>query len=200
MNRNPRVFHDRFPQINADLVIAPRLEHDAGRVREAFPFGLALATRGQVVKGAVLRWRAEAQRGEIAASGAAQQVVELRQIGLQIAPGGNPMLLVEFVLESGGVELARNQIEIAVFNTPIRQSLPKIATTDASFAAHCAALGCAVVDADLADVTVVRALDAMDIARGRRAGAICWWQVNSLISKEKYSLIRRGVSNRPFRL
>ena len=60
MNRNPRVFYDRFPQINADLVIAPRLGHDAGRVGEAFPFGLALATGGQAVKGAMLRWRAEA--------------------------------------------------------------------------------------------------------------------------------------------
>ena len=50
MNRNPRVFHDRFPQINADLVIVPRVGHDAGRVGEAFQFGLTLATGGQAVE------------------------------------------------------------------------------------------------------------------------------------------------------
>lgn len=77
--------------------------------------------------------------------------------------GANRMLLVEFVPETAGVELARNQIEIAVYDTPTTQSLPKIATTDAAFAAHCAALGCVVVDAESADVTVVLALDATDI-------------------------------------
>ncbi|WP_426033442.1 glycoside hydrolase family 2 protein [Cypionkella sp. TWP1-2-1b2] len=170
MNRNPRVFHDRFPQINADLVIVPKVTHYAGRVGEAFLFGLALATGGKAVNGAALRWRAEAQSGEISVSGQAHQVVELGQIGLQIAAGANRMLLVEFVLESAGVELARNQIEIAVYNKPTAKGLPKIATTDAAFAAHCAALGCMVVDAESADVTVVRALDAADIAR-MQAGA-----------------------------
>ena len=81
------------------------------------------------------------------------------------------MLLVEFVPETAGVEPARNQIEIAVYDTPTTQSLPKIATTDAAFAAHCAALGSVVVDAESADLTVVLALDATDITL-MQAGAL----------------------------
>lgn len=170
MNRNPRVFHSRFPQINADLVIVPRVAHYAAWAETAFSFGLALATGAQAVADAVLNWRAEGQSGAIAVSGQAHQVAELGQIGLQIAVGANRMLLVEFVLESAGVELARNQIEIAVYNKPVAQNLPKIATNDAVLKTHCRALGFEVVAPETADVLIARALDATDIAR-MQAGA-----------------------------
>ena len=168
MNRNPRVFHDQFAQINAYLVIVPRVTHYAGRLGEAFQFGLALAMGGKAVNAAVEGRGADRRDCRLGggASGGGAGADRLADCS-----GANRMLLVEFVPETAGVELARNQIEIAVYDTPTTQSLPKIATTDAAFAAHCAALGCVVVDAESADVTVVLALDATDITL-MQAGAL----------------------------
>jgi hypothetical protein len=165
MNRNPRAFHNRFGQINADIVIVPRVDRYSAWAGDAFQFGLAVATGGQTVQGAVLRWQAEGQSGVIALKADAQLVVELGQIALVVAAGANRMLLVRFVLESDGQILAQNQIEIAVYKRNPARDLPTVATEDAALAAHCAALGYVVVAPGQADITLTRILDPEDIVR-----------------------------------
>lgn len=165
MNRNPRVFHDRFAEINADLVIVPRVEHYSAWTGKEFAVGLALATGGQMVSGAQLRWNAEAQSGTFMVSSEAHSLLEIGQIVLSIAPGPNRMLPVTFELLHEGQILARNQIEIAVYNAVSAQQGITVATQDNALAAHCKALGYNIVATEQADVTLVRALDAADISR-----------------------------------
>ncbi len=164
MNRNPRVFHDRFAEINANVVIVPRVSRYAAWGGRGYDFGVAVATGGAAVPDGVLRWHAEGQTGQIAVNAAAHSVVELGQIALQIAAGANRVLTVQFTLHATGAEVARNQIEVAVYHAAVPAAVT-VATDDKALAAHCAALGLTAVAPDQADVTLVRALDAGDIAR-----------------------------------
>ena len=63
MNRNPRVFHDRFASINADVVIVPKIARYSGIAGEVFSFGLGVATGGKRLGAAVLHWQADSAEG-----------------------------------------------------------------------------------------------------------------------------------------
>ena len=57
INRNPRVFHDRFAEINTDTVIVPQIAHHAIYSGDSVPLNLKVATGGKAVPaGATLTW------------------------------------------------------------------------------------------------------------------------------------------------
>ena len=67
-------------------------------------------------------------------------------------------------LVAGGRELARNEFEIALYPKRDMAGLPMVAAADPALANHAAGLGYNVVPAKDADVILVHALDAADIA------------------------------------
>ena len=173
MNRNPRVFHDRFATINADIVIVPGIARYAGVAGQVFRFDLHVATGAMTLPKAELHWQADdGQHGilTVAACGPVS-LVGAGQVSLTLPPVAKArMLTLTFTLHGGGAELAQNEVQIALYPQRDTSGLPKLAVTDAGLAAHAAALGYPVVPQDQADVVLVHALDMGDIAR-LQAGA-----------------------------
>ncbi|NCT12777.1 MAG: glycoside hydrolase family 2 [Rhodobacterales bacterium] len=175
MNRNPRVFHDDFASINADLVIVPLVERYSATAGGAFSFDLVVATGGAGLAGGgaggVLRWEAESGqsgRAEVAATGP-MDVSAPVTVSLDLpAAEAARMLRIAFVLEVAGREIARNRIDIAVYPARVTAGLPALHVPDPALAAQVGALGYPVGAGGV--VTVVAALDAADIAR-MQAGA-----------------------------
>lgn len=168
MNRNPRVFHDRFGQINADVVIVPKVARYAGIAGHAFQFGVAVATGGAHVPEGELRWSvAGGASGAVRVPAAGPvTVADLGTVALTLpASDTNGMVRVDLALWAGGQVAARNSFDIAVYAERARKGLPSVATDDAALAAFAAGLGYAVTAKGQADVTFAHALDAADIAR-----------------------------------
>ena len=168
MNRNPRVFHDRFGAINADLVIVPKIARYAGVAGERFGFDLGVATGSATLGVAELHWQIAGGVGGIlpvAATGplALASAGRVELILPQVAQ--SQMLTLEFSLIENGLERAANQVQIALY--PLRETtdLPRLAVADPGLADHARRLGYQVVPADQAAVTLVHALDAADISR-----------------------------------
>lgn len=167
MNRNPRVFHDRFAEVNADLVIVPRVGRYAGWAGRPWGCDLAVASGGQNLAPAVLRWRVGDQAGEIACPATrALSLAELGRLEFALPQGeANHMLTLELELWQEGARLQRNQVEIAVYAPRDTANLPRLATQDKAIAARARALGYRVVRAEKADLTLTHALDEADIRR-----------------------------------
>ena len=167
MNRNPRVFHDAFATINADVVIVPRVQRYAGVAGEGFAFGVAVAAGGKTVSGGVLRWEIEGASGEIAVPDvAALGVVDCGTVSLALPmAAGNRMVAIALTLFSGSAEIARNRVEVAVYTPRSATGLPSVGSDDAALAAYAEALGYDVVAVDHAEVVLTQGLTAGDIAR-----------------------------------
>lgn len=163
INRNPRVFHDRFAEINTDIVIVPQVGHHAVWAGEALPLGLKLATGGRAVPaGAVLHWSVDGQSGMIAVPATGPlAVVDLGTTSIRLS-GPAHVASIGLRLEAEGRELARNQIEISVYAT---RSAPmaRIATSDPALAAFATGLGYTITDAASADIVLTHALGSNDI-------------------------------------
>src|SRR5690606_16892148 len=108
MERNPRVFHDVFHTINADIVIVPRPHRYAAWSGATVPIDLAIATGGRTVpSGAVLSWSGDAEGSiEIPAAG----TLETLALGtLNIAmpqAAASRMARLDFALTHAGETLA----------------------------------------------------------------------------------------------
>lgn len=167
MNRNTRVFHDRFHEVNADLVIVPQLARHAAYAGDKVDLSLKVATGGlSVPAGARLSWSvAGGDSGSIdVPATAALAVADLGSVGIRLPEAaGSTVVTVSLVLEANGAVLARNQIDVSVYARRATEGLPRIATKDAALSFHATALGYQVVDAATADVVLARALDAADI-------------------------------------
>lgn len=164
MNRNPRVFHEVFANINADVVIVPRVDRYAGRAGAGLAFGVAVATGGASVGAGELHWSCGAASGVIAmpAAGPAE-VVELGDIGLTLpAVAENARVTVALRLVCDGVQLAANAVDLSVY-APRKAPGIAVDVPDAALADWFRGQGYAV--APDAPVTVARSLDAADIAR-----------------------------------
>lgn len=163
INRNPRVFHDRFCEINTDIVIVPQTANHALWSGESLPLDLKVATGGRAIPaGATLTWSVDGQSGRIAVpAAAALSVADLGVTAIQLTGHGH-VASIALRLEADGVELARNQIEISVY-APRATPLVKIATTDPSLAAFASGLGYTVTDAKSADIVLAHALGPDDI-------------------------------------
>ncbi|MEO6300206.1 MAG: glycoside hydrolase family 2 TIM barrel-domain containing protein, partial [Paracoccaceae bacterium] len=168
MNRNPRVFHDRFGDINDDVVIVPRVPRYSGVARRDYAFGLAISTGGRVLAPSVLKWRAQTgEGGEINVPATpALDVVELGNVRFLLPLGTrNQMVRIDLTLVEAGTIVAQNTLDIAVYLPRRASHLPTVGSRDRALADYVRDLGYKVTTPETADVTLSRGLDAQDIAR-----------------------------------
>ena len=168
MNRNRRVFHDRFKTINADIVIVPTVARYSGTSGEPFQLRLAIATGGKTLPSAAkLIWSIDrGPAGVINVAGAASlTVVDLGELVVALPETAqNGMVRLELRLQSDGKDLAKNRVDIALYSKRSTANLPRVASSDPAMAAFARALGYPVVRPDQADVHLAPALDKTDIA------------------------------------
>jgi len=172
MNRNPRVFHDRLAEVNADVVIVPRVARYAGTAGQDWSMGLVVASGGVALPPGALHWSDGEAAGEIAFGGsAALAATDLGMLTLTLPQSAaNRMLVLSLRLVCGGSEVARNQVDLALYAPRPATALPRVATRDGDLAGRARNLGYQVVPADQADVTLTHALDQTDI-RAMQGGA-----------------------------
>ena len=171
MNRNKRVFHDHLAQVNADVVIVPKVVRYAGTAGQDWSMRLAIASGAVALTPGVVRWETEGQSGDIAFAGAdALTATDLGPLQLVLPrASANQMLTISFALICDGKTIARNQVDIALYAPRTAHNLLTIATADPDLAARARALGYEVVTAGQADVTLTHALSETDI-RALQAG------------------------------
>lgn len=160
MERNPRVFHDQFSSINADLVIVPRPARYAGEAGAPLSIAVTLAAGGHALpEGAVLRWSG-AGAGEVACGAVAPMgTLALGDVVVRLPVGsGNSMARVDFTLEAGGKVLAHNSCDIAVFGARRPADL-SIGAHDEELADFARGLGYRVTSPETADLVLCRTLD-----------------------------------------
>ena len=170
MNRNPRSFHQAFAQVNADVVIVPRVAHYAGWAGEVLPLGLCIASGGVSLPAGEIEWRMEGQGGVLPApAAAALSVVDTAGLALTLpGDGGNRMLRVDLTYRAGGQVMARNHVELALYRRPDAR-WPSVRAPPALHPALLA-LGVPLADPDSAQVRVVQVLEPSDI-RAMQDGA-----------------------------
>jgi hypothetical protein len=172
IERNPRVFHDVFATINADIVIVPRPARYSAWAGEALPVELKIATGGgSIPAGAKLRWSGGVEgEADVPAIGPVS-VADLGTIALAMPNAGdNQTLRIDFVLEADGAVLARNSCEIALYSRRRTAELSSIAAADPDLAAYASGLGYRVVPAAEADIILCHAVDGADV-EAIKAGA-----------------------------
>ena len=161
----------RFADINADIVIVPRLHRHAVYAGGTVPLSLKLATGGRSVPaGATLTWSLDGATGTIPVPAA--EPLSVADLGVtDIAVGGSARVAkIELRLDAAGQFLARNEILVSVYE-PRRAATATIAAADPELAAYAEGLGYTVTDAAAADLVLTHALDASDIEamrQGRR--------------------------------
>ena len=168
MNRNPRVFHDVFASISADIVIVPKVARYSGTSGDTFRFGVAVATGGaSIPAGAKLDWSFDG-----GSSGALDvpytdslSVAELGELSINLPDTSqNRMASMKLHLVHDGSELAQNHFEIALYAKRNSANLPSVASKDDAIAAFARGLGYRIAPPADADVHIARALDKIDIA------------------------------------
>ena len=168
MKRNPRVFHDRFASINADLAIVPKIARYSGASGDQFLFSVVVATGGDSIPaGAILHWSLNGG-GSGAIDVPPTESLSTADLGEVTATlpetPANRTAELEFLLNHNGRTLARNTVEIALYATRGIADLPTLAAADDVIAAFARGLGYKVVSPEIADIHVVRALAKADIA------------------------------------
>ena len=161
LERNPRVFHDRFAEINADIVIVPGLQRWAYWAGEDLLIAPKIAAGGaNVPAGSVLEWTIGDNQARGIAPATSPLTVETCaefRIPLPIVDAAEMLELRLRLLDPRGDELAVNRVRIAVH--PRRAVAAKLATDDPALMQRFAALGYDLSTADEADVFVTRDLD-----------------------------------------
>jgi Glycosyl hydrolases family 2, TIM barrel domain/Glycosyl hydrolases family 2, sugar binding domain/Glycosyl hydrolases family 2 len=167
MNRNPRVFHQRFAEVNAETVIVPTVVRYSAWCGDGFAFEVAVSAGTSGIAGAVLKWQVlDGPSGALAVDTVAScSTTPCGTVRFTVpSRAAAYMCEIKLTLVRGDQVLARNQIEIAAFPKRDVKALPRIATTNSDIAAFARGLGYAVSDRD-GDVTITHSLDAADIAR-----------------------------------
>lgn len=168
MNRNPRVFHDRFISINADLVIVPKIERCAGVAGQKFSVYIGVATGASHLGTAILQWQVDGgPKGKIALrataplgfADAGRVEFDLPQVS------ESQMLTLRFDLQEAGIVRATNEVQIALYPKRPTKELPKLAVADPQLATHARGLGYQIVPFAQAEVVLTHALDAGDIVQ-----------------------------------
>ncbi|MDB5538991.1 MAG: hypothetical protein JWQ89_718 [Devosia sp.] len=163
INRNPRIFHDRFAEVNSDTVIVPQIARHAVYSGEAAPLHLKVATGGKAVPaGATLTWSVDGASGklDVPATGALA-VADLGTTPITLS-GETRVATIALTLEAGGKLLARNQILVSVYAR--RSAGPaRIAAADPQLAAFAGGLGYTVSEAASADLILSHGLGEADI-------------------------------------
>jgi hypothetical protein len=171
MERNPRVFHDVFAQINTDIVIVPRPQRYAVYAGKKLTIAVSIASGGRSVpEGALLSWSGDlAGSAPIAATGPVSTTLTTLELDAPEA-SANRILHLDFVLRADGQELARNSLDVSLFAQRSTADLPRLAVKDSTLAALARGLGYAIVPTTEADVHLVHALDGEDV-EAIKAGA-----------------------------
>jgi hypothetical protein len=165
MERNTRAYHNRFHEINADVVIVPRMQRYAIWAGDTASIELEISTGGKALPAAELSWSIDgAAAGTMAVEATDATSVHrlpVLDLSFEAEKAGN-QVSVQFTLTAGGKELARNSLDISVY---ARRSKPALSVSSAEpeIAQYLASLGYEVVDADKAHVRVASTLSQADI-------------------------------------
>lgn len=172
MNRTPRVFHDRFAEINADVVIVPKVARYSGRAGQNWGCDIAIASGGATLGAGILYWRAADLAGEIPFGGANPLTsTDLGHLSFTLPTVvANQMLTLSLELVVAGQLVQCNRVDIALYAERILESLPKVGSDDAGITARLTALGYAVVPMDQAEIVLTHALDHGAIRRIQGGG------------------------------
>jgi len=164
INRNPRVFHDRFAEVNTDTVIVPQLVQHAIYAGSTLPLSLKIATGGrEIPAGAELTWEFEGASGTVAvAATGALAVANLGITNLAVPPGASRMGRVVLKLTAGRTELARNELPVSIY-APRAAAKVTVGATSPELADYARSLGYTVADAGKADIVLTHALGSDDI-------------------------------------
>lgn len=172
IKRNPRVFHDVFAQINADIVIIPRPTRYAAYSGEDLKITITLATGGLTIpEGAMLSWS-----GDVSGSASISAVGKTSTVTLDTEwfkmpqVSENRTAIIDFTLEADGKILAKNICEIALYATRKTGKLPTLSTADAELAKYARGLGYQIASAEQADIHLCRALDSADLETIKAGG------------------------------
>jgi hypothetical protein len=164
LERNPRVFHDRFAEINADTVIVPQLAHHAGYAGDTIALRLKIAAGGKAVPDATLSWTLESLAGALDVPATEPLAVsDLGAIEIRLPVGPARIASIGLELTAGGKTLASNSIDVAVYAARPAPKGPMLATTDPRIEALLRGLGYVVTSPDQAQVIVKHALGPDDI-------------------------------------
>ena len=173
--RNPRVFHERFASVNADIVLLPRFERWAFWAGETVIVPVLLASGGAgVPEGAILTWSFAGQKGhQPVAEHQPCETVPVATLAFTIAelPAATREVLSLTLQTASGTVIARNDEPLALYPRPAAPSL-RVASPDPALRAYLAGLGFTTVAEDVADVVVTRDLDATDVEAVRRGGRV----------------------------
>lgn len=171
INRNPRVFHDQFASINADIAIVPRPQTWSAYSGDVLEIEISVATGAAAIPGnATLHWSGGAHGSAPVPATGANGLADLGKLAMTMpVVGKNQMLRVDFRLEAEGHELARNTLEVALYARRQATGLASVFSPDADLADFARDLGYDLTSADSADVIVCHALDTSDI-EAMRAG------------------------------
>ena len=164
--RNPRVFHDHFADINADVVLLPRLERWAFWAGEAITIEVRVASGGlHLCGGGVLAWRFEGQAGQQVVAEVMVLEISLPVNFLLLAPALSEAKRCTLTLtytDASGQLVAKNTETVSVLprlDAPVHS----VAAVDPALRAYLADLGFTIERADAADVVVTRNLVGADV-------------------------------------
>ncbi|MBJ6985907.1 glycoside hydrolase family 2 TIM barrel-domain containing protein [Devosia sp. MC521] len=172
IERNPRVFHDVFGTINADIVIVPRPERYSAYSGQQLALELRVATGGlSIPAGAVLHWSGDISDSINVPATGPVSVADLGNTMLTMPKvSTNKELTLSFSLEAGGSVLATNTCTIALYAERKTADRPTIAVNDAALGDYARGLGYEVVDKKKADIVLVHAVNGEDVD-AMKAGA-----------------------------
>ncbi|MFD0460907.1 glycoside hydrolase family 2 protein [Microvirga aerilata] len=177
MRRNPRVFQERFAEVNTDLVIVPKVERWAYWCGETIEIAPSIAA-GMVVlpEGCTLEWSLEehSDSGRLAVKAAESMSVQVLDKIIIAAPelSAPAQLVFAFtLLDASGAELARNSLEVSAYPRLKVDASLRVWSVHEEILGHLTGLGySAASSAGEADVVVVRSVDAEDVEAIRRGG------------------------------
>ena len=175
MARNPRLFAKAFAEVNADLVILPRLDRTAFWCGQPMRLSPAIATGGvRLNEGGTLAWSLgfEGAQGRFDVSAAEPCTVSATMPIEVIAPMVErpaSAILRMALHDKNGHELAGSSTDIALYPPRAAKALPSIWTLDEEIAVHMRGLGYgAAATAEAADVVMTREVDTDDVEAIRR--------------------------------
>ena len=170
MRRNLRVFHERFAEINTDIVILPKVDRWAywgGETITVFPsVAVGMAS---LISGATLEWSVEGrpERGRIAVSTAdamAVQTLDSISIPLPAVSASTQLRFVFRLRDASGTELARNDLDVSVYPRLSVDCSLRVWSPHEDLLHRFEALGYARASGrENAEVVVVRSVDAEDV-------------------------------------
>ncbi|SEQ92875.1 Glycosyl hydrolases family 2, TIM barrel domain [Faunimonas pinastri] len=174
LKRNPRVFHERFAEVNTDIVLVPKLERHAFWTGETIDLQIVIAAGGRhVPEGLSLRWSLAGRAGEVQAPAVAPLATSAPLAVTIGAPtldaSVNATLRLDLVASDGSV-LATHAGDLALLARAPEPPSLTLACRDPELAAYLGALGYRLAKPGEADVVVARGVDADDVDAIRLGG------------------------------